>query len=350
MRSIFCFAIVLITLAACSEVDDPTYGQRESAVIGGTLDEGDPAVVAVLSETGLCTGTLIAPHVILTAAHCLEDATAEELTILFGSDAMAAGGDRVPAASLLIHPEYGDTHDIGLVELADASAVKPVPINAQALTPGLKGEDVRVVGFGVADAAGMEVGKKRTGTVSYDGHMADYMMVRPKNGQSGCFGDSGGPNFMTFDGVEVVAGVTSFGTAQDCISGLGGSTDVQLYSEWILEFVERAETPASCGVDHRCAADCATLDPDCACVADGACSDTCPDWLVDDPDCAGCGAGDGCWSDCPDTAPDPDCDADQPEPETGDGGGCSTSSRSSMPLALALLVLIMLADRCRVRR
>ena len=56
--------------------------EREGAVasapqgVMGADDQGDPAVVGILSDRGstfgFCTGTLIGPNLVLTARHCIE--------------------------------------------------------------------------------------------------------------------------------------------------------------------------------------------------------------------------------------------------------------------------------------
>src|SRR6185436_7106655 len=61
---------------AQSSTPEPTE-QTQQAMSGGQVDSGDPAVGILFSHTGThvnesCTGTLIAPNVVLTAGHCFD--------------------------------------------------------------------------------------------------------------------------------------------------------------------------------------------------------------------------------------------------------------------------------------
>jgi MYXO-CTERM domain-containing protein len=174
----------------------------------------------------------------------------------------------IPVASVLFHPEYGEDHDLGVVEMAEATTVTPIVRNTTPLTAGMAGQDVRVAGFGLSvdNENSNEAGVKLTGLTTLDSLESDYMLVTAKDGQSGCYGDSGGPNFMTLGGVEVLAGITSFGTEDSCLAGYGGNTDVQKYNDWIDDFVTMVEGVApgpTCGADGAFVEGCPTVDPDC---------------------------------------------------------------------------------------
>ena len=96
----------LVGLAACapgaSDVPLESASPGADAIIGGTVDNGDPGVVLMMASDGntgwWCTGTVIATRLVLTAAHCVEDAgSSTKIKVMFGTDqAKAKPSDFVP--------------------------------------------------------------------------------------------------------------------------------------------------------------------------------------------------------------------------------------------------------------
>src|SRR5262245_27391428 len=64
-----------VVLTGCTSAVEPGVFSRR--IIGGTETTGDPAVVLLIAQqpgsqlATLCTATIVSPHVLLTAAHCV---------------------------------------------------------------------------------------------------------------------------------------------------------------------------------------------------------------------------------------------------------------------------------------
>lgn len=293
MRAHPALAAALLALApACADPDDPpATGERAQTVVGAELDTGDPAVAAlVFSNNGVfCTGTLISPSVVLTAAHCIDDGGADPaFAASFGNDT-EDGNARVSIDRRHQHPMWdrtlGGGHDVGLLRLAvPRDPLAPVRLSTTDLAT-MIGADYRVVGFGIHDRDTRELdGKKRTAVMSIarvgEGTLHPTYFEVDDAEAAICQGDSGGPGFITVDDVEYLAGVHSY-SITGCFNP-SGDTNIALFVEdFILPWVQ--ENDPTCGPDGTCA----------------------PIGCVDDPDCEPCGADGTCTSGC--ALPDPDC-------------------------------------------
>jgi MYXO-CTERM domain-containing protein len=334
-------------------VDSPNVASTSQSIVNGQIDTGDPATVYLDLGGGGCTGTLVSPKTVVTAKHCLGN----QMWAYFGTYADDESGTWIQ----VVHKLGKQGSDIAMLTLASEGPTAPIPLVAADLANHL-GDQIRIAGFGVTSENGGGSGTKRHGVATLDSLAGDIMYAT--NQPSGtCYGDSGGPNFMTINGTEYIIGVTSFGTAA-CGAGLDGSVRIDSHRQWILDYMAAHDVvpvQASCDADGMCASDCSSPDPDCACAADGFCTAACGD-LASDPDCDGCGTGDTCRADCPVLdndccatdgtcfaecgAADTDCEGDNgnnpggDDATDGEGGGCNTGSNGSgLLLALGLGLL-----------
>lgn len=250
--------LVVVGLAAASAApfagpfetagDDRPEARRPEAVWNGVeVPSGEhPAVVALAARTAdglfvFCSGTLVAPEAVLTAAHCLQGE--RDLVVLFGGDLVHDGvADAIEARASHPHPRYalgGFVDDIGVVLLDRApSGVRPVVLSAAPLKPEDHGADVLLVGFGF-DPPNGGAGVKREALVSIVGHDAQHVLTESPDANL-CQGDSGGPGFRAVGGRWVQIGVNAFVTP-DCIDGTGGLTRVDAFLPWVRTIVPEVQ-------------------------------------------------------------------------------------------------------------
>ncbi|SPF80881.1 trypsin-like serine peptidase [Pseudoprimorskyibacter insulae] len=98
--------------------------------------------IAGYSQTGMCTGTLIAPDLVLTAAHCVMRGGAmarlSDLHFVAGWFGGRYAGHGL-VREVTLHPEAGDPprlpYDLALIHLAAPLDIAPLPVAAPADGP-----------------------------------------------------------------------------------------------------------------------------------------------------------------------------------------------------------------------
>ncbi|WP_437791221.1 trypsin-like serine protease [Sorangium sp. So ce693] len=236
-------ALLLLRGTGCAPADGPLpldAAEARQEVRNGTPATEDSAVVGIAAggEVG-CTGVIIRPRVVVTAAHCL---AGHPDTVLVGPSAVE--GVHVGVAQAWPSPDYragAADHDIGLLLLREPLDVAPIPVRAQPLTDEDAGRSVRFVGFGREDVEERGDARRMQGTAVL-GELDALTFSLTPSPSSACAGDSGGPVLGAGGGGEILLGVISRGDEACAVRASAVRVDAHLggFIEPLLAAIEQS--------------------------------------------------------------------------------------------------------------
>ena len=277
--------LVLLSFASC--VDAEAVGEQRAAIVAGTPSgPADDAVVAIVFKSGAlrCSGTLITPRVVLTAAHCdIGPSNYWQFDVHVGAD-IRGEGKRIAVADAVVHPAFERAtfaNDLSLLTLSEEAPVTPRPLRTSAITDADVGSEVRVVGFGQTSATTDDSGTRRQGIAKLSTVNATDIVLSGGTAQP-CAYDSGGPAFITVAGVEQLAGVTSRGDSA-CAS-YARETRVDAFADFIDGYLKSAG-PGARQLGERCFYDAHCLTGSCLSATDEPRIRYCSRACVSDADC-----------------------------------------------------------------
>jgi len=250
------------TLTAVLALALPTTALADSATTSPVVGGHDavpgvwPDVAGIMFDNGgelvmECTGTLIAPTLVITAGHCNFD-TMKAVWVGSVSRSQLGDGEQIEVVERFEYPDSQNSIDVTVVRLARASAKPPRTIaTGWARFDIVDGADIRLVGFGAVNESGSEYIdplQEASSTITDADCSTTALGCNPAarpDGELGaggdgidtCFGDSGGPLYLLTDHGTFLAGVTSRGydtATRPCADGgIYGRPDAIV--EWIEE-------------------------------------------------------------------------------------------------------------------
>lgn len=229
-RSVLVVVVVLVMMLMALPAAGITFGEVDEtnayANVGALIADYDGEKYVI------CSGTLIAPDVFLTASHCTIGL--EEVWVSFDWDVDEPVVSGLYEGTPVTNDDYGingggaDWHDIAVVILDEPVGITPAGLPEEGLLDDMKADkslreatftavgygvvrDVKTGGFNSIDFEGYD-GKRRLADQTLLSLQKTVLglSMQPSTGDGGtCYGDSGGPHFLG----DVVVSITVTGDA-----------------------------------------------------------------------------------------------------------------------------------------
>ena len=310
MRYVVCFVSAGLLLCSCGE-QEASVASRTQWIVNGQRDSTPQVVLLYNSRRGsMCTGSIIAPRVVLTAKHCVQRDFAEGpdpaafFTVGIG-DSSRSLSRSIRAAEVRTTPgTYDDRlrglvgEDIALLTLSTGvTDIEPLSVY-RGEARDLVGREVVAIGYGQTPSGRSGTKYRVSGRVRYlDGNVL-------YTGPITCQGDSGGP-ILDAETNEII-GITSFGTGGCGTGGTAGANRVDSFVTMIDDVVGGSGSCLNDGEER-----CDGFDNDCDELIDETCLALGTECTNNDEclgnNCAETPAGQRCTESCDPLQPELSC-------------------------------------------
>lgn len=248
--------VAMLALLGARPASAIQYGEPDAGAhpyVGGLVFQvGDAQFVG-------CTGTLIAPTTVLTAAHCAPDDVWKLIGVTFDDAFVPGESTVVPATEFIANPNYDRTaytdvavvllkYDpgVGYAELPELGLLDSFAPSAES---GMQARNLTAVGYGSTGLSRGEGGPPRfvypdvrmrgeNQIINLNNRRLGGLLVQttaaPGTGGGTCYGDSGGPFFVA--GTNILVATTITGTNGNCG---GADLNLRIDTEAVQDFLAR---------------------------------------------------------------------------------------------------------------
>jgi len=266
------FIVAITLLVTPSRVRAITYGFVDTNNVFGNVGAFIVKSPTTSRIVPICSGTLIAPSVFLTASHCTvfytDDLAARGFTAFVSfdnpipfADLTSPRTNLIPVTEVVTNPRFNqsqsDSGDIAVLILPQRATRGITPatlppaglldqlaaqngLQSAVFTPVGYGLQNRVVGGGPPFFQDLNPAPRMYAFSSFNALNGGYLRLsqNPATGNGGtCFGDSGGPNFFNVNGVRILTATTVTGDAVCRSTNVTYRLDIVSAREFLASYV-----------------------------------------------------------------------------------------------------------------